>query len=152
MLGELSTLVRDLLLRRTAPEGGAALLSGGYDSATLDRLGKDVSAVRLIYLATTLQKTTADLYYSSNRRTDAELCLLRLCDESLSGDLTALEARVQRLEEGVARGQLIHGAVAKSGETAKLHREAPAPKAFREGTAGTPEESPVSGDASPGGG
>ena len=26
VLGELSTLVRDLLLRRTAPEGGAALL------------------------------------------------------------------------------------------------------------------------------
>ena len=144
VLGELSTLVRDLLLRRTAPEGGAALLSGGYDSATLDKLGKDVSAVRLIYLATTLQKTTADLYYSSNRRTDAELCLLRLCDESLSGDLTALEARIQRLEEGVARGQLIHGAVAKSGETAKPYREAPAPKASREGTAETPEESPVS--------
>ncbi len=41
VLGELSTLVRDLLLRRTAPEGGAALLSGGYDSATLDKLGKD---------------------------------------------------------------------------------------------------------------
>ena len=97
VLGELSTLVRDLLLRRTAPEGGAALLSGGYDSSTLDRLGKDISASRLIYLATTLQKASADLYYSSNRRTDAELCLLRLCDESLSGDLTALEARIQRL-------------------------------------------------------
>ena len=40
MLGELSTLTRDLLLRKTAPEGGAALLSGGFDSATLDRLGK----------------------------------------------------------------------------------------------------------------
>ena len=113
VLGELSTLLRDLLLRRTAPEGGAALLSGGYDSATLDKLGKDTSAARLIYLATTLQKATADLYYSSNRRTDAELCLLRLCDESLSGDLTALEARVQRLEDGAARGQLIRGAVAK---------------------------------------
>ena len=40
MLGELSTLTRDLLLRKTAPEGGAALLSGGFDSATLDKLGK----------------------------------------------------------------------------------------------------------------
>ena len=103
VLGELSTLVRDLLLRRTAPEGGAALLSGGYDNATLDRLGKDIPAVRLIYLATTLQKAAADLYYSANRRTDAELCLLRLCDESLSGDLTALEARIRRLEERVTR-------------------------------------------------
>ena len=103
VLGELSTLIRDLLLRRTAPEGGAALLSGGYDNATLDRLGKDIPAVRLIYLATTLQKAAADLYYSANRRTDAELCLLRLCDESLSGDLTALEARIRRLEERSAR-------------------------------------------------
>ena len=39
VLGELSVLTRDLLLRRTAPEGGNVLLSGGYDSATLDGLG-----------------------------------------------------------------------------------------------------------------
>ena len=37
VLGELSTLTRDLLLRKTAPEGGAALLSGGFDSATRSR-------------------------------------------------------------------------------------------------------------------
>lgn len=114
VLGELSTLVRDLLLRRTAPEGGAALLSGGYDTATLDRLGKDVSGSRFLYLASTLQKATAELYYSSNRRTDAELCLIRLCDESLSGDLTALEARIQKLEEGAARGQIVREAVQQS--------------------------------------
>jgi len=107
VLGELSTLVRDLLLRKTAPEGGEALLSGGYDSATLDRLGQNVSAKRFLHLASTLQKTTADLYYSSNRRTDAELCLLRLCDESLSGDLTALESRIRRLEEELARVETI---------------------------------------------
>ena len=103
VLNELSTLTRDLLLRRTAPEGGAALLSGGFDAGTLDRLEKDAPSSRLLYLATTLQKATADLYYSSNRRTDAELCLLRLCDESLSGDLTAIAARLQRAEEALAR-------------------------------------------------
>lgn len=103
ILNELSTLTRDLLLRRTAPEGGAALLSGGYDSAALDRLQKDASGSRLLYLASTLQKTSADLYYSANRRTDAELCLLRLCDESLSGDLVALTARIQKLEDALER-------------------------------------------------
>ena len=114
ILSELSTLTRDLLLRRTAPEGGAALLSGGYDAATLDRLGKDVSYNRFLYLTATLQKTAADLYFSANRRTDAELCLLRLCDESLSGDLTALSARIQRLEESAARGTVIRAAVEES--------------------------------------
>jgi len=99
VLGELSTLTRDLLLRKIAPEGGAALLSGGYDSATLDGLERGLSSSRLLYLASTLQKASADLYDSSNRRTDAELCILRLCDASLSGDLTALSARIDRLEE-----------------------------------------------------
>ena len=112
VLGELSTLTRDLLLRRTAPEGGAALLSGGYDTATLDRLEQNASGNRLLYLASTLQKASADLYFSANRRMDAELCLLRLCDESLCGDLTALEARIQRLEESAARGQILRSAAA----------------------------------------
>lgn len=99
VLSELSVLVRDLLLRKTAPEGGVALLSGGFDAATLDRLGKAVPASRFLYLASTLQKASAELYASVNRRLDTELCLLRLCDESLSGDLTALEARIRRLED-----------------------------------------------------
>lgn len=125
VLGELSTLVRDLLLRRTAPEGGAALLSGGYDAATLDRLGKDVSSGRFLYLASTLQKATADMYYSSNRRTDAELCVIRLCDESLSGDLTALESRIQRLEEAAARGQIVREAVTRSDAPAQRAGDRP---------------------------
>ena len=112
VLGELSTLTRDLLLRKTAPEGGAALLSGGFDSATLDQLGKDVPSNRFLYLASTLQKAAADLYYSADRRTDAELCLLRLCDESLCGDLTALENRITRLEDAAARGAVISAAKA----------------------------------------
>jgi len=129
VLGELSTLTRDLLLRRTAPEGGAALLSGGFDSATLDKLGKEAPTNRLIYLASTLQKATADLYYSSNRRTDAELCMLRLCDESLSGDLTALEARILKLEEALERGTVIRAAVQQSVQAAQSPAPKPAPQA-----------------------
>lgn len=137
VLGELSTLTRDLLLRKTAPEGGAALLSGGFDSATLDQLGKDVPANRFLYLASTIQKAAADLYYSADRRTDAELCLLRLCDESLCGDLTALENRITRLEDAAARGAVISAAVnqsvsatrdAKAAAPASQTPQKPAPK------------------------
>ena len=95
-------LTRDLLIRMTAPEGGAALLSGGYDSAQLDSLSQGVNPTRLIYMATQLQTTAAALPLSANRRTDAELCLMRLCDEGLCGDVTALAARLARLEEGGA--------------------------------------------------
>ena len=129
VLGELSTLTRDLLLRKTAPEGGAALLSGGFDSATLDQLGKDVPSNRFLYLASTLQKAAADLYYSADRRTDAELCLLRLCDESLCGDLTALENRITRLEDAAARGAAISAAVNQSVSAAKAIGAAPVSQA-----------------------
>ena len=129
VLGELSTLTRDLLLRKTAPEGGAALLSGGFDSATLDQLGKDVPSNRFLYLASTLQKAAADLYYSADRRTDAELCLLRLCDESLCGDLTALENRITRLEDAAARGAVISAAVNQSVSAAKAIGAAPVSQA-----------------------
>lgn len=127
VLSELSTLTRDLLLQKTAPKGGAALLSGGYDAAALDRLGKGVPAGRFLHLASTLQKASAELYASVNRRLDAELCLLRLCDESLSGDLTALEARIARLEDSQsARAELARRpAAAPPAEQAPPPRENP---------------------------
>ncbi len=102
LLGELSALTRDLLIRMTAPEGGAALLSGGYDDGLMDRLSQGVSPTRLLFMAAQLQSVSAALPLSANRRTDAELCLLRLCDESLCGDVVALAARLVRLEEGGA--------------------------------------------------
>ena len=104
VLGELSTLARDLLISSTAPEGGAALLSGGYDDKTLAPLRRAASNARLIQICTVLQEASAALQNSVNRRTDAELCLLRLCDEGLSGDLTALNARISRIEDQLAAG------------------------------------------------
>ena len=104
VLGELSALARDLLISETAPEGGAALLTGGYDGQTMDSLLRQADSARLIAICTTLQHTAADMNVSVNRRTDAELCLLKLCDETLSGDLSAINARLARLEQQMATG------------------------------------------------
>jgi len=104
VLGELSALARDLLISETAPEGGAALLTGGYDSQTMDGLLRQADSARLIAICTTLQRAAADMNVSVNRRTDAELCLLKLCDETLSGDLSAINARLARLEQQMTAG------------------------------------------------
>ena len=104
VLGELSALARDLLLRKTAPQGGASLMAGGYDEATLRRLGEKLSAQRLLQMLTQLQAAGADLPRSANRRTDAELCLIRLSDEGLDESFAGLSARIARLEEKIARG------------------------------------------------
>ena len=104
VLGELATLMRDLLIRLTAPKGGAALLSGGFDEKTLSDLSAGLSPQRLTAMLTLVQETLAKLSFSANQRTDAELCLLRMSDESLCGDVTALAARLERLENAVRRG------------------------------------------------
>ena len=104
VLGELSSLARDLLLRKVAPQGGGALLAGGYDEATMRSLGEKLSAQRLLQILTQLQKTAAELPRSANRRTDAELCLIRLSDESLDESFVGLSARIARMEERLAQG------------------------------------------------
>ena len=119
VLGELSVLARDLLLRKTAPQGGAALLTGGYDEATMRSLGEEFTAQRLLQTLTILQSACADLVRSSNRRTDAELCLIRLCDETLDQSFAGLAARVARLEERLAHGG------GSSGNTSAPVRSAP---------------------------
>ena len=63
-------------------------------------LAGDLPMTRFLYLTETLQQCCAALPDSIRPRTDAELCLLKLCDETLSGDLTALCQRVTALEKG----------------------------------------------------
>ena len=104
LLGELSDLCRDMTVMKAAPEGGAALLSGVYDRKSLSDMTADVPMRRLLFMTDIIQRTAAALPDSIRQRTDAELCLLRLCDESLCGDPSALEGRVSALEDAVRSG------------------------------------------------
>ena len=104
LLGELSDLCRDMTVMKAAPEGGAALLSGVYDRKSLSDMTADVPMRRLLFMTDTIQRTAAALPDSIRQRTDAELCLLRLCDESLCGDPSALEGRVSALEDALREG------------------------------------------------
>ena len=100
LLSELSDLARDMTILKAAPDGGSTLLTGLYDRKTLSELGGQLPMRRFLYLTDTLQQCCAALPDSIRPRTDAELCLLKLCDETLSGDLTALCERVAALEKG----------------------------------------------------
>ena len=149
VLGELSALARDLLISKTAPEGGAALLTGGYDGQTMDSLLRQADSARLIAICTTLQRAAADMNVSVNRRTDAELCLLKLCDETLSGDLSAINARLARLEQQMTAG--VRYATAEStAQVVPAPAEKPAPaRAAAKPTAVEDEAPPPWEDSAP---
>ena len=105
-LHELSALVRDLLIRKTAPEGGQGLLVGGYEEKAMRPLLERLTAAELVQMLKLLQEAQGDLYRSSSRRVDAELCLIRLCDRGLSDTWEGLAARLSRVEEQLAQGVL----------------------------------------------
>ena len=149
VLGELSALARDLLISKTAPEGGAALLTGGYDGQTMDSLLRQADSARLIAICTTLQRAAADMNVSVNRRTDAELCLLKLCDETLSGDLSAINARLARLEQQMTAG-VRYAAAESTAQVVPAPAEKPAPaKTAAKPTAVEDEAPPPWEDSAP---
>ena len=149
VLGELSALARDLLISKTAPEGGAALLTGGYDGQTMGSLLRQADSARLIAICTTLQRAAADMNVSVNRRTDAELCLLKLCDETLSGDLSAINARLARLEQQMATG-VRYAAAESTAQVVPAPAEKPAPaRAAAKPTAVEDEAPPPWEDSAP---
>lgn len=97
LLGELSALTRDLLIYKTA-SGGDALLTGGFEERVLRTLSDGVTPGELVQMLGILQSASADLYRSSSRRTDAELCVIRLCRRDKALDTQGLAARLERLE------------------------------------------------------
>ena len=127
LLNELASLIRDLLIRKTAPRGGAGLMTGGYDEQTLRGLSETLNTPRLALLLGQLQKTGADLGRSANRRVDAELCLIRLCDESLDDSTAGLNARMARLEELAKLGNVAQRSLEEKPQTPVAPVEKPAP-------------------------
>ena len=72
LLGELSALIRDLLIRKTAPDGGRGLLTGGFNAEVTKRLSQAFTSAELVQMMTLIQNTQADLYRSASRRLDTE--------------------------------------------------------------------------------
>lgn len=102
LLSELSVLLRDILLMKTAGNGGASLRSASYSDELLKSFS--LTGAELMQMLGIVQHSIAELYRSSNRRTDVELCIIRLSEKSLSEDMASLLARISVLEAKVKEG------------------------------------------------
>ena len=110
MLDEMAALSRDLLILKTAPKSGLTMLSGVSSEQEALALVNRFTAAELIRITTVLQETTAGFSKSANRRVDAELCLLRLCDPALDLDAAGINARLSRVEDRLATGMFMQAA------------------------------------------
>ena len=107
MLDEMICLCRDLMVMKTAPGVGITMLSGVASDKEVLELTKALTSPELMRMMNLLQKTLVGFTRSSSRRTDAELCLMQLCQPELSLDGEALNVRLTRLEEQIKSGSFV---------------------------------------------
>lgn len=101
VIDQLLSLIRDMLLVKTANEGAASLISPAYTIQTLRKLGDGIASATLIAYSHILQDAVSSIKSASNRRVESELCMIRLCTmgadayDSLNGRVEALEQKVK---------------------------------------------------------
>ena len=98
LLGELASLSRDLLVYKLSAD--SPLLSGSFGSKELSSLSSKLSSEKLLFFLETIRATLFGITRGGNIRLAVEMCLIRMCDEKLSSDSSAILARIGELETG----------------------------------------------------
>ena len=104
LLDELESLLRDLLILKTAPGSGVAMLSGVAPDSEAAALAGRLSTGQIVRMMQTVQDTVSSFSRSAGRRMDAEMCIVQLARPELSLDAKSMNARLTRLEEQVKSG------------------------------------------------
>ncbi|MGM9521290.1 MAG: DNA polymerase III subunit gamma/tau [Oscillospiraceae bacterium] len=78
VVSDLLSLCRDMMMIKVAPQGSGQLLSGAFGADRLAALSSGLSAGRLLAVSDTLQETITSMNTVKDRKTAAELCLIKL--------------------------------------------------------------------------
>ena len=107
LLDELACLTRDFMVLKTAPREGITMLSGVASDEEVKTLATRFSSGELLRMMNLIQNTVAGFSRSASRRMDAELCVVSMCQPELNEDISAVHARLTRLEDTIRSGQLV---------------------------------------------
>ena len=154
LLGDLCSLMRDVLLLSVAPRGALELLSGAYTADALRAFSGLFTRQELLRGMERIQEALAALRDNPSPRTAVELCLVALCEPGACDGLPELRARVSRLEAGAAASAEdggLAGEAVRQPESALRAAEPPRPAAedapgpAEQSQAGTETEPPRDG-------
>ena len=146
VLTELCEMFRDVLITRTANGQSLPKISARYTDAELSALLDKFDNIRLCNAIETIQNTTGAIAVSSNKRIDAELCCVRLCESSDKTDTASLASRIGELENKLASGNFAPAAAqpavaqpaAPKAEAPRRESSKPAPAQSAPKAAGAP--------------
>ena len=152
VLTELAEVFRDVLITKTAAGEDLPRLSARYTDGELKTLADEFDSLRLVSAIEQLQSATSAIAASSNKRIDAELCCVRLCEGAASADVDLLISRVSELESKLARGDFkvksvgVENKPRPANEPQKASEKVPEKKPVQQ-SAPAPKAQSSSGDA-----
>ena len=100
LMGELSSLLREILMRAVAPKGGKELISGCYDEKSLAYFAGKFSKAQLVNKLSIIQTALSDMR-AGQARIICELCLITLCESALGEDLPLIRERIAKIERSI---------------------------------------------------
>ena len=107
LFDELSALCRDLLVLKAAPKSGVSMLSGIADEGQALELEKLFTPAELLRDLTLVQSAKSAVGKNADARVASELCLMQLCEPSLTLDAQSLAARISKVEVLLASGNFV---------------------------------------------
>jgi len=111
ILNELASLLRDIMMTKAAPKGGAGLLSGGFDDKLLSEVGAGLSLAQAMGALSFIQDALGRMKDGRDQKVASELCILGLCRPELADTNEQLGLRISKLEKALAEGDFVSKAV-----------------------------------------
>ncbi len=124
---DLISLYRDLLVVKTVKDSAKYLDLTDFEAKNLSYLAEKFTREMLIYHCKMLEEALASMQASGAvKRIIAELCFVKMCDDSLSTSAEALLNRIAKLEAMMSSGAVAPVAVAE--EKTEIKEKKPQPK------------------------
>ncbi len=123
LMDELLCLTRDLLILKTVQGEDISMLSGVASDQEILALKDKFSTGELSRMMNLIRDTVVAFGKSTNRRMDAELCMVNLCQPELETDIDSLLARLTKIEDQVASGSFTMPAPVKQMTPKKVTKE-----------------------------
>jgi len=100
LLNDLSVLFRNLLIFNISPDSG--LIDTIFDGTALSALSNKTTPEQLFFCLDVLKTAISGLSRSGSSKLTVELCLIKMCNERLSEETSAMLSRISKLESGIS--------------------------------------------------
>lgn len=138
VLNEMSEILRDVLIIKTAGDK-LPRINSRYTDGDLAPIIDKFGNMRLVYSIDTINRAASAIEASANKRIDAEICCVRLCEGDSSENISGVLSRVEKLESAIEGG-----IITKKTEKTKKSAESPAEERKPQGDDAAPwEEKPA---------